>query len=1402
MPSLRPRWPQQARWPARTDERPAPSVIGSWVGGTLHLWGWDGAHTALPSALHRAFAEPRWAGTANPFLIGHLSSLDVARADGDDMRPASVRLPADRAARWLHARPNGATTDSLRWLAAVADVARATVAAGLVAPRIRTDRDMPVARWVPVPDPAVQAVLADLAAAMPPICVPTPQDPTTVVDIHAAMVDSLARHRLAEREWKAPLPSSRDPEMMAARSVMRALGGLDPLIGGSGLAHPDELAALAARFERHERRLRGEPVVLPRVRLVVPDDPYDDWDIRLELVDEADPGRWCSAEDVWDASPVAVEVAGGADHLARLEAEVGALAATVAACIDVAADLAHEHEPVGLELAVEDAERFLEQAPAELAARGIELVGPERLVRAGVRVAGRATPRESGDHASRFGREAVVAWKLVVADDDGPAAISDAELERAERAGATLLHSGRRWVRIDPAAMRRARKLLEEQVREHSVVDAVTLLKLAGEGTLDVGAEAGPDAAAPAAWTDELLAGLPDERLQEEHEPDGFAGELRPYQRRGLAWLRFLARLGLGGCLADDMGLGKTATTLAYLLDRPGPHLVICPLSVVHNWQAEANRFAPALRVVVHHGAERGEEELADADLVITTYGLLPRDLVHLGAVEWSTVVADEAQLIKNPATHAAKALRALRAGQKVALTGTPVENRLADLWAILDVVNPGMLGSRERFRHRFAKPIERDGNGDAAARLRRITQPFVLRRTKADRSLVPDLPDKIEQVAWAGLTREQAVLYQHVVDQLLADAAASTGMKRRGLVLAALDAAQADLQPPRPRARRRLPPRRALRQARPLRRARRRAARPRRAGARVHAVPGDGRVARAPPRRAADDARPVPPRRRGEDPARHDGGRVPGRPRRPAAARVPEGGWHRAQPHRGEPGDPLRPVVEPGRRGPGHRPGVAHRPGPHRERAQAGVRGHGRGAHRGPDRSEARPRRRRRRQRRVVAVRAVDGRAARPRGPGRRRMSAPRRTVGTNPAGRLPAAMLRALAAELSDPGRFSRAKSYARDGAVVDIEIEPGQVRGAGAGLALRALRGHDPRRAGPRRRGAARPHPRARRAVLRVQLPRCRDVRDVQARPGRAPRAGRRGVDRDRAAGTVAVGRWRRAPRERRRAADDGGRTSRRSTPSPMRWPPGRRSRTCPTSRHGSRSPWPRRPAPVTPTSPPPWRARSPCSAAADPPRRRAAAIDGVEQPGGFSGAPRCGTGPATPTVRLRNSDLIGHNYTLTSRPPGPHPASEGPVKTSRRTALKAALAVVAGAPLLLAGCSAGSSSAGADGQAVLKWANSFPTNWDPVTSGTGADVFKLSLPYAALTELDAAGAATPGLAESWAYNDDGTEVTFTLRPDLTFSDGTALDAEAVKFHFDRTQDPGELGAPRRWSRPSRR
>ena len=347
---------------------------------------------------------------------------------------------------------------------------------------------------------------------------------------------------------------------------------------------------------------------MPRVRLVVPDDPYDDWEVRLELVDDVDPGRWCTAEDVWDESSLAVEVAGGADHVPRLAEAVTELALTLAGCVESAAELATVHEPAALELDVEAAERFLEQAPAELARRGIELVGPERLVRAGISLRGRATPTAGGDHSKRFGREAVVQWRLVVADDDGPAALSLAELERAAHAGATLLHSGRRWVRIDPAALRRARKRLEDHVRDFAEIDAVTLLRLAGEGELDR-----LHRAPPRRGPTSCSAGSPTSACARSTSRRRSTASCVRTSAAGLAWLRFLERLGLGGCLADDMGLGKTATTLAHLLERPGPHLVICPLSVVHNWEAEAGRFAPSLRVVVHHGAERDRRRSSPA---------------------------------------------------------------------------------------------------------------------------------------------------------------------------------------------------------------------------------------------------------------------------------------------------------------------------------------------------------------------------------------------------------------------------------------------------------------------------------------------------------------------------------------------------------------------------------------------------------------------------------------------------------------------------------------------------------------------------------------------------------------------------------------------------------------------
>jgi SNF2 family DNA or RNA helicase len=291
----------------------------------------------------------------------------------------------------------------------------------------------------------------------------------------------------------------------------------------------------------------------------------------------------------------------------------------------------------------------------------------------------------------------------------------------------------------------------------------------------------------------DLLSGQAAERIEPLPTPVGFQGTLRPYQERGLSWLHFLARLELGGILADDMGLGKTAQTLSLLLTEradgatPAPTLLVCPMSLVSNWQKEAARFAPSLRVYVHHGGSRRRDGIDDADLVLTTYGTVVRDLSTLRGVEWARVVCDEAQAIKNSGTRQAQAVRAIPARTRLALTGTPVENHLAELWSIMDFCNPGLLGPAKRFRRRFQEPIEVRQDEDAAAALKRATGPFVLRRLKTDKTIISDLPEKNEMKVWCTLTEEQATLYQAVVEDMMAAIEGSEGIQRRGNVLAAM---------------------------------------------------------------------------------------------------------------------------------------------------------------------------------------------------------------------------------------------------------------------------------------------------------------------------------------------------------------------------------------------------------------------------------------------------------------------------------------------------------------------------------------------------------------------------------------------------------------------------------------
>ena len=318
----------------------------------------------------------------------------------------------------------------------------------------------------------------------------------------------------------------------------------------------------------------------------------------------------------------------------------------------------------------------------------------------------------------------------------------------------------------------------------------------------------------------ERLRGI--EPVEDIQEPEGFVGKLRPYQRRGVGWLSFLRQLGLGACLADDMGLGKTIQAIALLLhsrqlaeirrrsrnghaeDRERPALLICPTSVVANWRHEIERFAPGLRLLLHHGSGRLSGEafrsaLSQHDMVITSFGIARRDIDMLETQAWSDLILDEAQNIKNPSAKQTQAIRRLSGNSKalgenggsppfrVALTGTPVENRLLELWSIMEFLNPGYLGNRERFRQQFVLPVERYNDEFAAADLRRMVQPFLLRRLKTDPTIISDLPEKNEMVVYCSLSKEQETLYTQVIEETMERVERSEGVQRRGLVLGLL---------------------------------------------------------------------------------------------------------------------------------------------------------------------------------------------------------------------------------------------------------------------------------------------------------------------------------------------------------------------------------------------------------------------------------------------------------------------------------------------------------------------------------------------------------------------------------------------------------------------------------------
>ncbi|MDX3311279.1 DEAD/DEAH box helicase [Streptomyces sp. ME08-AFT2] len=444
------------------------------------------------------------------------------------------------------------------------------------------------------------------------------------------------------------------------------------------------------------------------------------------------------------------------------------------------ARLAEQDAPDVLALSEDELGDLLGVAATRLAAAGVAVHWPRDLAQdLSAAAVVRPAPGSATDGGSFFEGEELLQfrWQLAIGGDP----LSEAEMDALAEAHRPVVRLRDQWVLVDPALVRKARK------RELGLLDPVDALSVALSGVAEVDGETveAVPVGALAALRDRLTAGV-----RPAEPPAGLRAVLRDYQLRGLAWLDLMTSLGLGGCLADDMGLGKTITVIALHLKRARtePTLVVCPASLLGNWQREIERFAPGVPVRRFHGPDRSLAGLSGG-FVLTTYGTMRSAAPTLAGQPWGMVVADEAQHVKNPYSATAKALRTIATPARVALTGTPVENNLSELWALLDWTTPGLLGPLKSFRARHARAVENGEDDQAAERLARLVRPFLLRRKKSDPGIVPELPPKTETDHPVPLTREQAALYEAVVRESLLAIETADGIARRGLVLKLLGA-------------------------------------------------------------------------------------------------------------------------------------------------------------------------------------------------------------------------------------------------------------------------------------------------------------------------------------------------------------------------------------------------------------------------------------------------------------------------------------------------------------------------------------------------------------------------------------------------------------------------------------
>ena len=648
-----------------------------------------------------------------------------------------------------------------------------------------------------------------LTSMMPPLCwasLPPGDKKASVLQdlVHSFLnqiVDAFVRESLSSTSL---LPASRSRRSSAtsplAEQWLHALVSDDPTLDASS----DELKQFSAMLQPWLGQLRPGAAAPFRTcfRLDPPDENSQEdsaWHINFLLQANDDRSLLVPAEHVWK------ERSGTLTFLKRkfenpqerLLADLGK-ASRLFPAIEQSLKTARPQE---LPLTTEEAYSFLRQSAPLLEQSGFGVLVPPWWQKASARLRVRLKLKPKADakvSKGLLGLNSIVAydWNVAVGDTE----LTPEEFEKLVKLKMPLIQIRGQWVELQPEEIEAAIAFFKKKHHNGEMALGEALRLGLGQENSETGLQV-MDVQGEG-WIQDLLYGLTQGvKITPIETPTTFRGVLRPYQLKGVSWMAFLRQYGLGACLADDMGLGKTVELITLLMherttsndaSQLHPTLIVCPMSIVGNWQRELQRFAPSLSVMIHHGHERlsGEaftEEAIKHDVVITTYSLALRDKEHLASIEWNTIVIDEAQNIKNEAAKQTQAIKQLKAKHKIAMTGTPVENRLSELWSIMQFLNPGYLGSAVDFRKSFATPIERFHNAERATTLKRLIQPFVLRRLKTDKEIIRDLPDKMEMKVFCNLTQEQASLYEAVVKEMIEKIEEAEGIERKGLVLATL---------------------------------------------------------------------------------------------------------------------------------------------------------------------------------------------------------------------------------------------------------------------------------------------------------------------------------------------------------------------------------------------------------------------------------------------------------------------------------------------------------------------------------------------------------------------------------------------------------------------------------------